>query len=530
MRTHYLPFRETGYFSSMICDYLDRAKDLKEFYGNYPDLDGFKSQIKQKKNNYSDKTRSILVNALKNQIKSTNTSSESIKNIDLLRNSKTFTVTTGHQLNLFTGPLYFLYKIGTAINLAKHLKKAFPECDFVPVYWMASEDHDFDEINFFNYNSKKVVWDTTASGAVGRMETTGLNKVFDSWAAELGNSENAIYLKELFRSAYLKNRSLGKATRFLVNELFGDHGLVIIDGDSPELKSELRPYIERELLHGESFYEVNKTNKKLEKFGKIQVNPREINLFYLKDNMRERIIKHGATYKINGSEIEFSETQMMEELQNHPERFSPNVITRPLYQELVLPNLCYIGGGGELAYWFQLKSYFEKSNLTFPILMLRQSVALITKKQTEKATRLKLSLNDLFNDQETLVNTYVRKYSELTIDFSPQRTHLKNQFDELKILAEQTDASFLGAVLAQEKKQLNGLDKLEKRMLKAQKRKMQEVLIRIKRLQDAIFPNQSLEERTRNLSEIYMLYGPQFISDLLEIIDPFCKDFTIAEY
>ena len=529
MKVHQLPFRDTGYFSQMICNYLDNKEDLRSFFGNYPDKTGFSNQLKIKSEAYHPNTRKELVETLKSQIKHTNTSDQTKRNIDKLGTPGTFTVTTGHQLNLMTGPLYFLYKIGTAINLARQLKGIFPEYDFVPVYWMATEDHDFDEINFFNFKDRKVVWDKNAAGAVGRLDTNGLEMVYDSWSASLGSSENAAYLKNLFKSAYLKHKSLAAATRHLVNALFGDKGLVIIDGDSAKLKQLMIPHMRDELLNSSSFNEVNKTNESLKNMGSIQVNPRLINLFYLKDGLRERIVKVDGSYKINSTDINFSEEEMLLELEKYPERFSPNVIMRPLFQELVLPNLCYIGGGGELAYWMQLKSYILNQDIPFPILMLRQSLAFITNKQLKKAERLSLSLQDLFKKQESLVNAYVDRFSEISIDFSPQRSYLKAQFEELKDLALKTDSSFLGAVLAQEKKQLNGLDKLEKRLLKAQKRKMNDVISRIKRLQDAVFPNQSLEERTRNFSEIYLSYGPKLIDDLLEVIDPFSTNFTVVE-
>ena len=530
MKVHQLPFRETGYFSAMICDYLDNKVDLRPFFGNFTDNTGFSNQLKDKSTAYKESTRKELVASLKSQIEHTNTSDETKRNIDKLSGLQTFTVTTGHQLNLMTGPLYFLYKIGTAINLARKLKTIFPKYDFVPVYWMATEDHDFDEINFFNFKDQKVVWDKNAVGAVGRLDTDGLDKVFDSWSASLGSSENAAYLKDLFKSAYLEHNSLAAATRHLVNALFGDKGLVIIDGDSEKLKHLMIPNMRDELLNTSSFNEVSKTNESLKHVGSIQVNPRRINLFYLKDNLRERIVKEDdGDYRINGTAIKFTEEEILAELEKYPERFSPNVIMRPLFQEMVLPNLCYIGGGGELAYWIQLKSYFLNQDIPFPILMLRQSLAFITKKQLKKAERLSLSLKDLFEKQDSLVNAYVHRYSEIAIDFNPQRSYLKEQFEELKELAKKTDPSFLGAVLAQEKKQLNGLDKLEKRLLKAQKRKMNEVVSRIKLLQDAVFPNRSLEERTRNFTEIYLSYGPKLIDDLLEVIDPFSKNFTVVE-
>ena len=285
-----IPFVATGYFSKLICDYLDRKPELSQFYGNFPDLEGFKNQIESKKTAFSAASRNLLVDALKNQHKNTSISEQTAQNIASLLDDNTFTVTTGHQLNIFTGPLYFLYKIVTAINLANRLKIEFPQQNFVPVYWMATEDHDFEEIQYFNVNSTKISWNRESSGAVGRLKTNGFEAVFNEFSALLGTSNNADALRELFKNSYLNNDNLAEATRYLVNELFGGYGLVIIDGDDALLKREFTTILKDELLNNKSFKRVSETNKKLGNDYNIQVNPREINLFYLKDATRERII------------------------------------------------------------------------------------------------------------------------------------------------------------------------------------------------------------------------------------------------
>lgn len=530
MKVHHIPFQETGYFSDLIGDYLDKDSKLSQFYTNFPNIEGFKKQLELKKSSFTQSTRNTLIEALLNQYNTIETSDISLKNINSLVANNTFTITTGHQLNIFTGPLYFLYKIVSTINLTKQLKTQFPQYNFVPIYWMATEDHDFEEINYFNFKGKKVVWDRKSSGAVGRLNTEGFNTVFTAFSEQLGNSKNADSLKHLFEDAYLKHSNLTDATRYLVNVLFGEYGLVIIDGDDAALKRVFSPIVKDELLNNTSFTEVSKTSEKLAENYKIQVNPREINLFYLKDNLRERIIFETNKYKINNREIVLSEDEILKEVADFPERFSPNVIMRPLYQETILPNLCYIGGGGELAYWFQLKDYFNKINTPFPILLLRNSALLISKKHLVKLTKLNITLQEVFEKQDVLVNNKVQEISDISIDFSQQKLFLQQQFLELKELAKQTDKSFIGAVNAQEKKQLNGLDNLEKRLLKAQKRKLEDIVTRIKTLQNQLFPNQSLEERTLNFSEIYLELGTDLVPMLFEALQPLQLEFTVIEY
>ncbi|WP_036383315.1 bacillithiol biosynthesis cysteine-adding enzyme BshC [Muricauda sp. MAR_2010_75] len=533
MEVDCIPFKETGYFSKLICDYLDQREDLKPFYNRFPSAENFKDQIDEKKANYPTAHRKILVEALKNQYKGFEVSEATEANIAALGNETTFTIVTGHQLNLFTGPLYFLYKIVSTLNLARELKNSHIDAHFVPVYWMATEDHDFDEINYFNLHGKKIQWNRSASGAVGALSTDGLDAVFEMLSAELGNTRNAEELKKLFKKAYLEHTNLTDATRYLANTLFGEEGLVIIDGDDAALKKMLIPYAEKDIFEHVPFQKISESIAALSKVSSdysIQVNPREINYFYLKDGVRERIIKNHGKYHVFNTEINFSAEELREELHHHPERFSPNVVARPLYQEVILPNLCYIGGGGELAYWLELKSYFGKLNVAFPMLLLRNSALVITEKQSRKLEKLDLKVSHLFLKQHRFINKKIREISNIDIDFSPQKKLLEEQFQHLYELAEQTDKSFLGAVKAQEVKQKKGLDALEKRLLKAQKRKLKDHVIRMTDIQNELFPNRSLQERQLNFSELYLEMGDTLIPTLLESLDPLSGDFTILKY
>ncbi|WP_178987854.1 bacillithiol biosynthesis cysteine-adding enzyme BshC [Winogradskyella schleiferi] len=530
MPTDYIPFRETNYFSNFICDYLDQNPELKDFYHHFPNLENFEAQIEEKRQSghVSESHRKILVNTLKSQYKNLETSDLTAEHIELLNSENTFTITTGHQLNLFTGPLYFLYKIISTINLTEQLKEIYPKNNFVPIYWMASEDHDFEEINYFNFKGKKIQWNSEQTGAVGHFNTEGLADVFDVISSEFGAGKNAEQLKTWFKEAYLNHDDLADATRYLANELFGEYGLVILDADDKELKRLFIPQMKNELLEKVAFETVSETNKNLEALGlKIQVNPREINLFYIKDGLRERIVEIDGNYQVLESDMSWSEDELLQHLDEFPERFSPNVIMRPLYQEVILPNLCYIGGGGELIYWLQLKSNFETQNVTFPMLLLRNSALVKSKKQAEKQEILNISDKDLFLDRHSFINKKVRKISNIDIDFSEQIEHLESQFKHLFELAEQTDKSFYGAVKAQEVKQIKGLKHLEKRLLKAQKRKLADQIERSTELQEQLFPNQSLQERTINFSELYLEYGADLIPELKNALTPLKGEFLI---
>lgn len=532
MEVDCIPFKETGYFSKLICDYLDQSENLQPFFNRFPLLENFENQLKEKKANYPTSNRIILSNALSNQYKGFSVTEATANHISLLEGENTFTIVTGHQLNLFTGPLYFLYKIISTINLTRQLKERYPDYDFVPIYWMATEDHDFDEINYFNFKGQKVQWNREASGAVGNLKTEGLDTVFNTFSSELGNTANANELKALFKSAYLEHENLSDATRFLANKLFGEYGLVIVDGDDLELKKLLVPFAKRDIFENLPFQKVSASIDTLTEVSpdyNIQVNPREINYFYLLDGVRERIVEKDGIFHVNNTELSFSKENLFAELEKHPERFSPNVIARPLYQEVILPNLCYIGGGGELAYWLELKSYFEAVNITFPMLLLRNSALVMTQKQANKVGKLSLKVSDLFLKQNSFINKRIREISNIDIDFSPQKELLEEQFQTLYKLAEETDKTFLGAVKAQEVKQKKGLDALEKRLLQAQKRKLKDHVVRMTDMQNELFPNLSLQERQLNFSELYLELGTRLIPGLMDNLDPLSNNFTLLK-
>ena len=529
MPTDCISYQNSGYFSPLMNDYLAEKSNLQSLYNRFPTLENFEWQILEKQASFDSANRATLVSVLEKQYSDIATSHLTQQNIEALKTSNTFTVTTGHQLNLFSGPLYFLYKIISTINLTKELKAKYPAYNFVPIYWMATEDHDFAEINYFSFKGKKFRWNRESTGPVGRLSTEGLSELFEIYAQELGSSTSANALQNLFSEAYLKHDNLADATRNLANALFGFQGLVILDADNQDLKRPFIPYAKEELLQQTSHKSVLETTEKLQEYN-IQVNPREINLFYIEDQLRERIVLENGIYKVNNSKMEFTQEEILRLLENNPEMFSPNVIMRPLFQEVILPNLCYIGGGGEIAYWLELKSFFDAVKVTFPILLVRNSVLLVTEKQVKKADKLELTWSDLFAKQKILINNVTKTASQFPIDLTAQKEQLQKQFETLFELARQTDKSFVGAVKAQEVKQTKGLQNLEKRLLKAQKRKYSDTVERATNLQNELFPNNSLQERQVNFSEFYLEIGDDLIPRIIDKLKPLEQSFDIITF
>ncbi len=528
MKATYIAYKDTKSFSKLLLDYLDRKESVRPFFGNTPDMAGFAAQLAEK----AGKTdRPLLVNSLHAQYGTLlERSPEVAQAIDSLAGENTYTVTTGHQLNVFTGPLYFIFKIVSAIRLARDLKAEFPDKDFVPVYWMATEDHDFAEINHTRLSGKKIEWDTPAVSATGRMSTASMEEVVRTYQNFLGLSDNSEKLSKLVEEAYLGHSTLAGATRYLVNGLFGQYGLVIIDADQPELKRAFASIMTQDIQQSRSYEAIVETSAKLEEAGyKAQVQPREINFFYLTDSYRERIVKlDDGRYEVLRKGVYFDDDQALQAaIEAHPERFSPNVVTRPLYQEVILPNLAYIGGGAEMAYWLQLKTAFDQYGVLFPILVPRNSAIVTDDSFSVKILRLDLTFRSIFKGTEELKNEYVRRQTKHRLNLKDEWMEFNAIFAKLKLRAHKIDPTLgpsTDAVKARLKKAINNL---EKKLLKADKHNHEDALIHIERIKNHLFPGGELQERSENFGLLYVKHGDALVEELLTHFKPLEFQFSI---
>jgi bacillithiol biosynthesis cysteine-adding enzyme BshC len=512
---------ETGQFSRLIIDYIGNSTKLETFYTYKPRIESFEQAMEDRNKGALD--REILVEALKEQYKKAGISGMD-GTIERLADKNTYTVCTGHQLCLFTGPLYFIYKLVSVINLAEALKKKYPAFNFVPVYWMATEDHDFEEVCSINLFNKKLKWDNPgASGAVGRLDSTSLATVMEELKTIMGDSEQAKKLTAIFTQAYLKHATIAEATHWLVHQLFGIYGLLIVDGDHAKLKSTFASFIKDDLLNHSNHQLINQTISELEKQTiKVQVNPRPINCFYMVDHLRERI-ELGAdhVYKVVNTAITFTKEKLLEELNDHPERFSPNVVLRPLYQQHILPNLAYVGGPGELAYWLEYKAMFDHHRILFPVLIPRNFALLMDEKTEQQFTKAGFDMPDLFKDTEVLIKELVTKNTTSQLSLEDQQTKMATVFTEIAERATAIDSTLKAAVEAEFQKASNAIKNIESKILRSEKQKQETGINQVKKIKEKFFPEEALQERYDNFIPYYLKYGDAFIENLKEAFDPF---------
>ena len=515
-----IPLAETKAFSPFFLDYIQQKESLKPFYHRFPVAENFKEQIAEKGKAFPQAHRRVLVSVLKKQYEGVKISNAVSSNIDALEMPETFVVTTGHQLNIFTGPLYFIYKIITVINTCRRLKNDYPEYNFIPVYWMASEDHDYDEIKYFRLYGKKYVWETDQKGAVGRFSTKDFQKLIAEIPGDIS----------IFKEAYTKNKTLAGAARHYVNELFGSEGVITLDADNPDLKALFRPVMESDMFEHSTLELVNATNKQLGDLGyKAQVFCRDINFFYLDHGLRARIEHHDGQYRVVDTDIQFQEAELKTLIEKSPEKFSPNVILRPVYQEWILPNLAYVGGPAESIYWLQLKKVFDHYSLPFPMLMPRNFALVVDHTIQRKLEKTGLKLTQYFEDKNYLFNHWTLKNAREDLTVGSERDTIRKIYSDLKRRAESIDKTLGPFAGAEGTRVINGLERIERKLLRAEKRFQSDKLRQIEAVKDALFPNGSLQERVDNFLNFYQ-QDKDFVKKLIRYLDPFDYTFNVLTY
>jgi bacillithiol biosynthesis cysteine-adding enzyme BshC len=510
-----IPYQTTGLFSQLVRDYVDTKGSANQFVAYAPNFEGVQKAIEARKN--FPINRDLLVDVLKGQYTNLNSNPLVDQNVALLLQDNTYVVTTAHQPNIFTGPLYFFYKIIHAIQLAADLKKRFPENNYVPVYYMGSEDADIDEVGSFYLGGDKLQWETKQTGAIGRMKVDDalvnlLKNIEGYWAVKPEGKEAIAALS----AAYKKGVTINEATLSFVHNYFGRYGLVVIQPDDSKLKSCFVSVMEKELSTQFSNKALQPTLEKLRKHYHVQTEGRAINLFYLKDNLRARIELNNGLYSIVDTDINFTQEEIIAELHTHPERFSPNVILRGVYQETILPGIVFIGGGGELAYWMELKEVFAAAGVHYPVLQLRNSFMFIKEKMAKQWADLGFTATDLFSPSLDLEVAYVKANSKHNLSLAASIDAMKTLYQQIQSQAIQVDATLGDHTMNLSVQSIKKLAELEKKILKAEKKKQVVSIERIQNIKNELFPQNSLQERVDNFAEWVGDYGWSWVEAVMQ--------------
>ena len=512
----------------LIQDYLAQRAEVKQFFKYAPSIENIQEVILDK--TFSDESRTTLYETLQRQYTNVGISEATRQNLALLKEPTTYTITIAHQPLVLGGPAYFIYKIASAIKTCILLKEKYPTYHFVPIYWMGSEDHDFEEVNHLFLFNQKLTWNKESKGPVGRLvidEELGLmiTQVFEL----LGNSEAANTIKNWITQSFQLGLTLANAIQLFINAIFGEFGLVILNQDDSEFKQQLKPIIIEELKAKNSIQLIQPTIDTLSQQYKVQATPRDINLFYLSDQHRERIIFEDGVYKINNTDLAFSTSEILNMANESPEKFSPNVILRPLYQEIILPNLAFVGGAGELSYWLQLKPIFDHYRINYPMLLMRDSVMVWDEKNKNKFLQQGFVSKDIFKPIHELEKIFVA--NQTTADqfsLAEFKNQIEHEYQKMANLIGSIDKTLMQTVEGEKQKAMNGVDMLEAKVLKAFKRKYDDDLNLIRSSKEKLFPNLTLQERQDSFWMFYLKYGSNLMPELIEHFNAFDQKMTIV--
>jgi bacillithiol biosynthesis cysteine-adding enzyme BshC len=528
MQIDRIPFPEIPQFSARDVAYATGAEDLEPFFKYPVTLEAFAEIMKDKAKDQTD--RQLLADELLAQYEGLEQADTARTQVRSLLNGNAWTVITAHQPSLFTGPLYFIYKICSTINLARKLNERYPDQHVVPLFIIGGEDHDFDEINHARIKGKMITWEQEVGGSVARLSTTSLAPALLALKELLGGNFTPFGIYDRLEKAYSGHKTYGEATFHFVHDLFKDTELVISNPSRPAFKAAFRPMMEREIFEQVSQPLIEKAQAALTAAGYSgQAHARDINLFYLSPGRRDRIVFENGHYGALDTTNLWTEAEFHQVLQEHPERFSPNVVMRPLFQELIFPNLAYIGGGGELAYWLERKEQFAAFGLNFPMLIRRNSVVWVDAKSQKQLDTLQLDFRQFFRQEDLIIRDFVARESPNDLSLEAEWEQLNGLFASLAAKAKAIDPTLEKAALAEGTRQTKVVTQFESRLRRTEKQKYQDATDTIRELRAKLFPGNSLQERKDNFLNVYLEAGETMFPALIEALDPLTPGMVVVQ-
>lgn len=524
MRPVHIEYAQTNRFSRLVLDHVAGDAFLDSFRQFPPTLEGLRKAAGNR--SFTVDRRSALVRALRRQYDGLNVGEPVRRNIELLAQEDALTVTTGHQLCLFMGPLYVPFKLLNTIRLAKQLTETLGR-PVVPVFWMATEDHDRTEIDHAWIKGAKVNWPGQVGGATGRLTLDGVDAVLREAELLLGTGAEAQRIVALLRASYVEDRSLAEATRWFVHELFGRFGLIIVDGDDRSLKQLFLPVMREEVLNGIVERTVTYADERLKERYAPQAHARALNLFHLRAGHRARIERQVDHFQVLEGGPRFTMDELLLDLEIRPQDYSPNVLMRPVYQETILPNIAYIGGGGELAYWMQLRWLFQSVQEPMPVVLLRTSAAFLDPVSERLRHRLALSMEDLFLPEHELLNRVARTASGTPTGMEAEAASIQAVFEALAERAARIDPTLRASVGAAHARTERILRSVQRGMDRALRRRESVELERMRKVLDNLLPDGGLQERRESILPLIAVHGTKVLDELLEALDPLDTRFTV---
>ncbi len=533
-----IQFNKLPGFNDFFLEYLNDFNTLKDFFNyNYINKENIFKSLVDKEDNYINKklfTRNDLADILLIQNKIFNATEETIKNIELLRNENTFAVVTGQQAGILTGNLYTVVKAVNAYQLTRKLREYFPDYSFVPVFWIESDDHDFLEVNNINVFNKENELRKIEYYENGVMQDRYLRPIndiiFDDSIEKFKSDLRESILKtdftenifDLINRSYRTGISFPTAFARFMNYLTGDLGIIFCNPADREIKKLLVPIFEKELnTYPETCERVIETSAIIEQRYEPQVKPQPINVFYINNNHRHLIEPRPKNmFALKNSRQRFEKLQLMEQLYSSPEKFSGNVILRPICQDYLLPTVAYIGGPSEIAYFGQFKRVYEFFGINMPIIYPRTSITILENRIANFISKNNLTIEEFF-DEKKITSKMMNKINELKVEdiFNNLKDELNGIYYSFGIDLGKIDKNLINTFKNKNEKYIESLEHLKDKFIDSQAQQNESTVLKLKSAIQSVYPNETLQERYINIVYYLNKYGMDLVKKMVETTD-----------
>ncbi len=533
----YINFCDIPGQQNLFLDYLYEFDNVRKFYkSNFREQETYETLF-NKLENFKRPHRNQLVELIKKQYQNIRISKQTESNIDALYSNKTFIVCTGQQLGIFGGPLYTFYKTITAIKLSQYLKERYDNYQFVPVFWLEGDDHDFEEVRKFtilNNNNELIslkyddgLEEEINRGCIGlKSFNNNTEKLFEDLSIHLRETEFKNSVIELLKSFYKSDNTFLTSFRNLMIKLFDDYGLIVFNPLDSEVKKLLTPIFSEEITNYRAHtIQLVERSAELEETYHAQVKVKPINLFFIENNERLLIEPVEEEYRLKGRRKKFTKDELLDQLNKFPEKFSPNVLLRPICQDYLFPTAFYVGGPSEISYFAQLSPLYDIYNIVQPIIYPRASATIVEKNIKSIIEKYNLDYVNLFTTEDELITKIIEQNSTTDINalFENTQLNVEKILSELGNNLSSIDKSLLDVTNKTKTKIEEILNYLKTKALELEKSKHEVTIRQLTKARNILYPNNNLQEREINFIYFANKYG-------LDILKWIFNELTINKF
>lgn len=516
-------------FSKLYVDYLYDFQKVKHYFEyDYQNLNDFQLRIAHLNKNY--KLRNELHDILLEQNKNFNCGEKTFLNISKFKEENTYVIVTGQQVGILGGPLYTFYKIISLLKLVNKLNSEYSSYNFIPVFWLEAEDHDFDEVKKVNIITsdnqiKRIEYSLKEKSpqhtAISDYRLENIIDFISEVKSYLPNSDFKNDVIEFINSTYQNSDTFGRSFVKFYNKLFPDEGIVFINSNEKKIKDLLKNIFKKEIQsYPKSCRLIIDISAKLEEEYHNQIKPKPVNLFMFYKGGRYLIEPKADGFGLRGTRKIITKQEIEEIIETSPELISPNVVLRPIAQDYLLPTVAYVAGPSEIAYFAQLKPVYKEFDVQMPIIYPRATVTLIEEKIAKILEKYELDVKLIIKNSRYTTQHVVNLISEVKIEplFTECITRINDNLNELKFGLDYIDHTLLGSLETTRQKIIQHLNLLKEKTQLAQQQKYEIALRQVEKAINNILPNAEMQERELNLINYMNKYGLNFYKKIIDEI------------